>query len=494
MGWDLSCECVLQTPGGVELGPLDGVTAGSLSGSRGAAVKWSGSLTYEGGLSRTDLVRHRVKVWLVSGGVRLGKAEAALRAAARRCTPVASVTAGTGVTSSVGASFRRSGRWLLVSWWARAASNTSMQVRLYGGAGALLNRTPHDVSASVLACLGVDASLGLLPAVVAGETLTCHRALVYTSGDTGGVLSHVVVGADGQVECSKPVWEDVTPLVEAHESAAARWSRTPLGVFLMFPGEEAVEGTRKQIKVNLFDNTYLLKNDVSSSLAAVSLSQGASVAAFLARVIRSVGVNSAGVGYENIGVARTAYIPELGDSKLDVINAVLDANNYNSLQCDFDGNYYTSPYRQPKDMPIFDTIMPGAGCQVLNTFTHSMDAQVPNRIIVVRKGDSGSQDYIVVRENNDPNSPYSFVNTGVWITRVEEIQEQNTTNSAVISKADRLLAEAEGVISTEYQMRLAAVPLGSVFKLPDGGIATLENVDIDLFNPVMRVRLRWANV
>lgn len=421
--WDLSCECVLQTPSGVGLGPLEGVTAGSLSGSRGAAVKWSGSLAYEGGLSRTDLVRHRVKVWLVSGGVRLGKAEAALRASARRCTPVASATAGTGATGTVNSPFRRSGRWLLVSWWARAASSTSMQVRVYGGTGALLNAAPPAVSEGVHTLLGVDATLATVPTVTAGEALTCHRALVYASGDTSGILSHIVVEAGAPVECSQPVWEDVTPLVNTYKSAVAGWSRTPLGVFLMFPGEETVEGGRKQIKVNLFDNTYLLKNDVSSSLATVSLSQGASVAAFLARVIQSVGVNSASVGYEDIGNARTAYIPELGDSKLDIINAVLDASNYNSLQCDFEGNYYTSPYRQPKDMPVFDSIKPGVDCQVLNTLTHSMDAQVPNRIIVVRKGDSGSQDYVVVRENNDPNSPYSYVNTGVWITRVEEIQE-----------------------------------------------------------------------
>lgn len=77
---------------------------------------------------------------------------------------------------------------------------------------------------------------------------------------------------------------------------------------------------------------------------------------------------------------------------------------------------------------------------------------------------------------------------------LRKFRKQNTTNSAVISKADRLLTEAEGVISTEYQMRLMAAPLGSVFKLPDGGIATLENVDVDLFSPVMKVRLRWANV
>lgn len=494
MVWDVSCECTLQTPGGVELGPLTGVTAGTLSGSRGAAVKWSGSLTYEGGLSRVELVRHRVKVWLVSGGARLGKAEVALKAAARQCTATASTTTGTGAVVYVGAPFRRSGRWLLVSWWARAANPTSMQVKVYGGAGGLLNLVPPTLSNRVRTLLGVDASLEALPAVAAGGALTCHRALVYVSGDTSGVLSRIEVDAGVPVEVSQPVWCDVTALISDYVSALARWSRIPLGVFLMFPGEETVEGTRKQIKVNLFDNTYLLKNDVSPSLAAVSLAQGASVAAFLARVIQSVGVSSAGVGYESIGVSRAAYIPELGDSKLDVINAVLDANNYNSLQCDFEGNYYTSPYRQPKDMPVFDTIVPGAGCQVLNTFTHSMDAQVPNRIIVVRKGDSGSQDYVVVRENNDPNSPYSYVNTGVWITRVEEIQEQSTTNSAVIGKADRLLAEAEGVISTEYQMRLAAVPLGSVFRLPEGGIATLENADIDLFNPVMRVRLRWANV
>lgn len=494
MVWDLSCECTLQTPGGVELGPLAGVTAGSLSGSRGAAVKWSGSLTYEGGLSRADLVRHRVKIWLVSGGARLGKAEAALKAAARKCTAAASTTTGTGGVAYVGVPFRRSSRWLLVSWWAKAANPANMRVKVYGDAGGVLNLVPPSLPARVRTCLGVDATLEAVPAVAAGEALACHRALVYASGDTSGVLSRIVVDAGASVECSQLVWHDVTTLISDYVSAEARWSRTPLGVFLMFPGEETVEGTRRQIKVNLFDNTYLLKNDVSSSLAAASLPQGASVASFLARVIQSVGVSSAGVGYESIGVSRAAYIPELGDSKLDVINAVLDANNYNSLQCDFEGNYYTSPYRQPKDMPIFDTVMPGAGCQVLNTFTHSMDAQVPNRIIVVRKGDSSSQDYVVVRENNDPNSPYSYANTGVWITRVEEIQEQSTTNSAVISKADRLLAEAEGVISTEYQMKLAAVPLGSVFKLPEGGIATLENVDIDLFNPVMRVRLRWAGV
>lgn len=499
--FEANFELELLNSQGASLGPFPGVTAGSLTGARNASIKWSGSLTYEGPLSRVELVKRRCRVWLTTGGTRLKSCEKALVSQARG-TPNSQVYSRVlgSKTFTVAQPLRRQGRWLFIDFWAytlHSSGQTNLSVDVLAPGGVSISSTPPQ-----LECL--DRAKGLLRLSQADLTpspqITVrtgkpnrYACLVYANPNDTGIVQGVRVAAS-DVHLTTPRVVDVTPQIDNLEAATESYDRRIFGTYLMYPGEESYINDSREMQINLFDYSFILQNDIPPDLSAFCLSQNADVAQFLASVITSVGADPSSIASLNLGLARTPFIPDLGQSKLSIINDLLEMRNCFSLQCDAYGNYYSHPYRPPKELPVAHSIVPGKDCIVLNTFRHSLDAQVPNRIIVVRKGDSREQDYVVVRENNSNSSPFSYANTGMWISKTEEISESGATDEAVNSKADRLLAEAEGVVSTEYEMRATPVSLGEVFLINGEQIATLENVDVDLFSPVMKIRVRWANV
>ena len=499
--YESNFELELLNSQGVSLGAFDGVIEGSLTGARNASIKWSGSLTYKGVLNRIELVQRRCRVWHVTGGTRLKTCEKALTESVKGVPGSQVYTRVLGSkTFTVSKPLRRQGRWLLIDFWAYTLHNSgenAVTVDVLAPGGGSITLTPPTLNclANVKGLLKLSQPVFTANPQVTVKTSKPNRyaVLAYVNTNSTGVVQGVKV-TTSDTDLTTPRVIDVTSQIDALENAVNAYERKVFGTFLMYPGEEAYINDSREMQINLFDYSFILQNDIPPDITPFCLAQNGDVSQFLASVISSVGANPASIASLNLGSARTAFIPDIGQSKLSIINDILEARNCFSLQCDAYGNYYSSVYRQPKELPVAHNIIPGRDCVVLNTFRHSLDAQVPNRIIVVRKGDSREPDYVVVRENNSNSSPFSYVNTGVWISKTEEVSESGMTDEAVDSKADRLLAEAEGVVSTEYEMRATPVTLGEVFQINNEQIATLENVEVDLFSPVMRIRVRWASV
>lgn len=198
----------------------------------------------------------------------------------------------------------------------------------------------------------------------------------------------------------------------------------PLGVYLFSAAPEAWSGSGREYSLELLDRNTVLDQDrveVSYTVAA-----GTVILQAVATVIASAG-ESITVDATQTATLSSALIWEAGTTKLQIVNDLLAALNYNSLWVDGVGNYRATPYVVPASRSISYELLnldrelvDGEASIYTDEWSRDRDLfDVPNKIITVQSGTGDAAPLTGLATNTDPASPFSYANRGNrWISHV----------------------------------------------------------------------------
>ena len=198
----------------------------------------------------------------------------------------------------------------------------------------------------------------------------------------------------------------------------------PLGVFLFSAAPEQWSGSGREYGLELLDRNTVLDQDrveVSYTVAAAT-----PILTAVATVIASAG-ESITVDATVTATLSSAMTWEAGTTKLQIVNDLLAALNYNSLWVDGVGNYRATPYVVPASRSIKYELLnldrelvDGETSIYSDEWSRDRDLfDVPNKVIAVQTGTGDTVPLTGMATNTDPASPFSYANRGNrWISKV----------------------------------------------------------------------------
>lgn len=198
----------------------------------------------------------------------------------------------------------------------------------------------------------------------------------------------------------------------------------PLGVYLFSAAPEAWSPSGREYGLELLDRNTVLDQDrveVSYTVAAST-----PILQAVATLIASAG-ESITVDQTVTATPSSAMTWEAGTTKLQIINDLLAALNYNSLWVDGIGNYRATPYLVPAARSIKYELLnldrelvDGDTSIYQDEWSRDRDLfDVPNKVIAVQSGTGDTAPLTGTATNTDPASPFSYANRGNrWISKV----------------------------------------------------------------------------
>lgn len=150
---------------------------------------------------------------------------------------------------------------------------------------------------------------------------------------------------------------------------------------------------------------------------------------------------------------------DIGTTKLEIINMLLEEINYNPIYCDADGNIVLSPYVESTAAGVSYTYAAGDLSVIASELSATQDFySVPNVFIATSSNPDLQQDYRAVYVNDNPASALSTVQRGRTI--VSEVY----TLDAVASQAEldayvRKKAFEANQIYEEIEFTTALMPI-----------------------------------
>lgn len=209
------------------------------------------------------------------------------------------------------------------------------------------------------------------------------------------------------------------------------WIDYPLGVFLISSPERYNDGIRTTRQVDCYDLSIILQEDKFDKRYCIKA--GSAYTDEVLKILNGAGIVNVNMQSSDL-ITKSDIEFELGKSKLEAINNLLEAINYNRIYFDENGNANVTPYLLPVLRNIDDiyetdnkSIIKVGASENLDTFN------VPNKII--RYTESPDMDELIsVYVNNNPSSKFSTVSRGrniVDVASINDIADQVTLDAYV---------------------------------------------------------------
>lgn len=265
----------------------------------------------------------------------------------------------------------------------------------------------------------------------------------------------------------------------------------PVGVFLFTSPSTVRRDDRVTHSVDLLPKMVVPDEDTVEE--RFSLAAGTPIIATVVALLESTGETQI-AATTSPATLTSGMVWEAGESKLTIINNLLDAAGYWALWCDGSGQYRVEPYVPPLERPLSWRFAAGEAAIHEPGWSREQDlANVPNRYVVTGSGSDDTPALSAVATNEDPESPYSYQARGRWITRTETGAEGS---QAVLNLlAQRRLTDAMGPVA-KLSVTHAVLPLDPnalVEFRPHGheALATVQRMSYELtFNGQCRAEWR----
>lgn len=202
----------------------------------------------------------------------------------------------------------------------------------------------------------------------------------------------------------------------------------PLGVFLPSAAPEEWSGSGRVYALELLDKNTVLDQDLVD--VSYTVAAGTVILTAVATVIASAG-ESITVDASNTAALGSAMVWPAGTSKLQIVNDLLAAMNFNALWVDGVGNYRATPYVVPASRSISYELLnlprelvDGAKSIYTDVWSRDRDLyKVPNKVITIQSGTGSSEPLTglatnTVTDTTLPTYPFSYAARGNrWIPK-----------------------------------------------------------------------------
>lgn len=225
----------------------------------------------------------------------------------------------------------------------------------------------------------------------------------------------------------------------------------PLGIFLISSPNRDIKNTMITREMQLYSKLYLYSEDRVDTRHYVT--KGTNVIAEVKRLL----------GTPKITIPDSAYTTstnrewEIGTSKLEIINDLLDSANYTSLRVNPDGYYVAEPYVLPSDREIDIEYVDDIKSVLSPNMTERLDLfNVPNKFI----GYLNNPDAPVLRSvytNTNPESITSTTYTGR--VKAELIEVLDVVNQSVLDEMVLRSAYNASQIYSHVEFETAIMPI-----------------------------------
>lgn len=318
--------------------------------------------------------------------------------------------------------------------------------------------------------------------VLYGERVTSYRweVLAHSAG-----TDHLVGELDGVVEGSASLSWELTSAVKGGGSlkvidvespragmlaigdvplASARLRpvlvidglpEIPLGVFLISAAPEAWSATGRVLSLELLDRATVLDQDKVSE--SYTVDAATPILSAVAAVIASAGESIVVDAEETMTLAAPMVWPA-GTTKLQIVNDLLGALNYNSLWVDGLGAFQATPYVVPAQRSQMYELLNGTRRELIDgessiyvqEWSRDLDMfNVPNKVIAVQSATGDAPALVGEYTNTDPASPFSYSARGRWITKTIEVEtpegDDTATVAFLVAKARQSLIASSAV-------------------------------------------------
>lgn len=150
-----------------------------------------------------------------------------------------------------------------------------------------------------------------------------------------------------------------------------------------------------------------------------------------------------------------------GTSKLEIINSLLSAINYNSVYVDEDGYFQFQPYVLPAVRTSEYTYADNAQGLMLPDMEQDLDLfEIPNSWVLVASNPDQSV-ITATYTNSNPASPTSTVNRGRTIVSYQTVDETVVTSQSSLQTTVNNLAFQASQVFTEIQFSGGMLPIHS---------------------------------
>ena len=206
-------------------------------------------------------------------------------------------------------------------------------------------------------------------------------------------------------------------------------ARFPLGVFLMSsPSRKSSSGTIGR-EIDCYDKTQILSDDKFTSRYLAP--KNSTYYGEIGNILTSAGITDFRITTNEKEIAADIEF-EVGTTKLEAVNTLLEAINYNPIYADATGKLVGTPYEDPMLRNINCQYSTGKKSITMAGAEEELDVfNAPNKI--VRYLESADRGFLVSSiTNTDPLSKLSTVSRGrtiVDIASVKDIADQNTLDA-----------------------------------------------------------------
>lgn len=164
-------------------------------------------------------------------------------------------------------------------------------------------------------------------------------------------------------------------------------------------------------EVECYDRTVILKEDAFADRYFIAA--GTKYLDAVQSILVTAGIEQVIVTKEVDTVIPVDREWDIGVSKLEIINLLLEEINYNPIYCDADGNMVISPYVEPGTAGAHYRYAADEMSVLASEVTMTQDFyNVPNVFVAVSSNPDLKQDFRAVYVNDDPTSPLSTVQRG----------------------------------------------------------------------------------
>lgn len=252
-------------------------------------------------------------------------------------------------------------------------------------------------------------------------------------------------------------WLNVRLRITYHMTTPHGETRWPLGVYLPATPQRIHSATSVGMTARLYDKLLILHED--SYGESVTIPAGASIAGAVDDLITATGELNRYVE-PDAATLRAAMTFEPGTTRLQVINALLDAGGYSALWCDGHGQYRAEKYVPPMQRGLAWAFTSGEAAIHTPSFLVDEDYfSVPNRWTLIGRAEGDVPALVSTRTLDAllPGSRFTHAARGRWISRVDEGVEASSQTVLDGMCERRLLAAAN--ITRSVEIDHAMLPL-----------------------------------